>query len=409
MCKIMLLFLVVFCAICVLGLTLKFPRLAAVLWICALETSPDSWLQRLGGLAQQETIVGLMKAFGLLLVLVLGLRHGWRRDRYNPGFAFGFMFLTGLLHGLYPGLTLLSSLRSLLGSAGPLLFAFVHIPEHFRRAVMGAILWGPLLTVGFGAMLAVLGLDHMYVLEQGALRLGASGEPPFLAGFALIGIYAGLMEFLAAPRQSLAAAVGINLVIIVLTGARAPLLLAGLDILAVLVLRRQLLLLAAAGMLAAGTIMFAHALGFIRVIGLTNLGEASDLSNRDIVWPYFERAFLSSPWFGWGVGAGKYIIPAVSDIDSLLGTNAAHNEYLRIGAEGGVFGLSLLIILIGLWVRRHAAFLFPPRARLMQLIFIGFAIHSATDNTMIATTSSVFFLWVSCIFANAENAPKKTA
>jgi hypothetical protein len=62
-----------------------------------------------------------------------------------------------------------------------------------------------------------------------------------------------------------------------------------------------------------------------------------------------------------------------------------------------------------LWVRRGTADLPSAQAWIMRLIFIGFAVHSATDNTMIATTSSVFFLWVSCIFANAKNELKPAA
>ena len=93
----------------------------------------------------------------------------------------------------------------------------------------------------------------------------------------------------------------------------------------------------------------------------------------------------------------------------MLGTNAAHNEYLRLGAEGGAFGVALLIIFLLLWVRRHTAAMAPAQSAMVRLIFIGFSVHSATDNTMIATTSSVFFLWTSCIFANAANAAKPAA
>jgi O-antigen ligase len=125
--------------------------------------------------------------------------------------------------------------------------------------------------------------------------------------------------------------------------------------------------------------MFAPALSFLRPIQLAELGDATSLSNRNLVWPYFLSVAAASPVTGWGVGAGKIIIPVTSHLTALIGTNAAHDEYLRIGAEGGALGLALL----------------------MTLIFIAFAIHSATDNTLIATTSSVFFIWVSAVFASA--------
>jgi O-antigen ligase len=399
--------LVVFSAICVLGLTSQFPRIACVLWILALETSPDSWLDNLIG--EHETIIGVMKAFGLVLVVILALRNGLKADRYNPGFAFGAMFLIGLMHGLYPGLSLLSSIRSLIGSAGPFLFGFTRLPPAFIRAVQRATIWGPLFTVSFGGLLAITGLDHMYVVEQGALRLGASGEPPFLAGFALIGVYAGLMECLRTPSRAEALMVVVNFIIILLTGARTPLALALFVTFSVLVLQRRLLMLAAAGAVACLGLIFLNALSFLRVIDLAQLGEASNLSNRDLVWPYFQTAFKASPFFGWGVGAGKVIIPVTSHLTSLIGTNAAHDEFLRIGSEGGIFGLGLLIILIFLWVKRGSEKLPRGRRWLMRLIFLGFIFHSATDNTLIATTSSVFFIWVSCVFATAHEGSKATA
>ena len=399
--------LVAISALCFLGLTFCFPEATAIIWVLTLETSPDAWLaQQIGG---HETIIALVKASGIGLAAMLAIRHGLRWDRFNPAFTFAAMFLIGLMHGLYPGLTPLDSLRSLIGSAAPFLFSFVRLPRNIIRAVIRAAIWGPLCTVGFGALLALAGLGHMYMVEQGALRLGASGEPPFLAGFALIGIYAGLMEGLAAPGTANALMVAVNFGIILLTGARAPLFLGALNILAVLVMQRRLYLLALAGALGSAAILVAKGLTFIRVVGLTELGEAANLSNRDLVWPYFQKALLASPFFGWGVGAGKVIIPVTSILDALLGTNAAHNEYLRIGAEGGFLGLALLIGLMTLWVLRGSAALAPRQRWLMRLIFIGFSIHSTTDNTLIATTSSVFFLWVSSIFARAENGTTRAA
>jgi O-antigen ligase len=403
----MILALVVLAAICALGLTIAFPRAACILWILLLETSPDSWLYNLVG--AHEVIIGAMKAFGLVLLAIMAANFGLKRDRYNPSLAFVFMFIMGLMHGLYPGLTLLSSTRSLIGSVGPFLFSFVRMPAPFIQAVKRAAIWGPLFTIAFGAPLAATGLNHMYVVEQGALRLGGSGEPPLLAGFALIGIYAGLMEYLRQPNRTGVLLVLVNLIIILLTGARAPLALALLVCFSVLVIQRRLLLLAAAGAAMSLGVIFLNALTFLRVVDLTRLGEAADLSNRNLVWPYFQQAFLTSPFFGWGVGAGKIIIPVTSQLMALIGTNAAHDEYLRIGAEGGLLGLLLLVALLFLWVKRNSTPLPRDERWLMRLIFLSFAVQSATDNTLIATTSSVFFIWVRATFATAEEQIKPPA
>ncbi len=86
-----------------------FPAATAILWVVILETSPDAWLAQLTG--GHETIIALIKASGLGLAAILAIRQGVRWDRFNPAFAFAAMFLIGLVHGLYPGLTPLASLR----------------------------------------------------------------------------------------------------------------------------------------------------------------------------------------------------------------------------------------------------------------------------------------------------------
>jgi O-antigen ligase len=392
--------------VCLAGVATLAPAAATVVWVLVLETSPDDWMARFYD--GRETILGVEKAAGLALAMILALRGGVRTDRYNPGFAFMFMFGAGLVHGLFAGLSVLSSLRSLVGSAAPFAFGFARAPASWCRAVIGAVKLGPAFAVAFGFLLQALGLHSAYALEQGALRLGGPGEPPFLAGFALIGIYAGLLEILAAGGIKDFLLLVVNFSILLLTGARAPLALAVVVMIAALLLPgsrlpagRRLLVLAGAGAMASLSILFLGSLSFIRVIGLARLGEARDLSNRGLVWPIFERAIAASPWFGSGVGAGKVIVPVGSDLGALIGTNAAHNEFLRIAAEGGYVGLALLIILMAAWVARGSRALAPAPRFLMRLIMLAFAVHSATDNTLIATTSSVFFIWVSAIFATA--------
>jgi O-antigen ligase len=136
----------------------------------------------------------------------------------------------------------------------------------------------------------------------------------------------------------------------------------------------------------------------IRLLNVVS-SQAGSLSNRDVIWPYFEDAWNASPWFGWGVGAGKYVINPDSLVAKLLGTTAAHNEYLRNGVDGGYVGLGLLITFLTLWCLRWTWG--APRLEkvILRLVFICFALHSITDNTLIAATASVFFTWISAVFA----------
>ncbi|MDE1897295.1 MAG: O-antigen ligase family protein [Rhodospirillales bacterium] len=399
--------MVVIPALLLAGLAVCWPRAGLVLWVLALATGPDNWLNGVTG--DPETTAGLLKAYGLVVLAGVAIQGGLKSDRWNPAFAFLFMFCTGLIHGLHPGLSLQASMRSLLGSAAPFLFGFVRLPEKFRRAAIMALIWAPVFAVGVDAILALAGLDQFYVLEQGALRLGGNGQPPFLGGFALIGLYATVLELAENPRPAMAAMAGVNFIIILLTGARSPLAMAALLFLALLLMQKRLMALAAAGALASLALLGSGLLGFLRAVDLTQLGEATDLSHRTLVWPFFVQAMQQSPWLGWGVGAGKVIIPVTSQLSQLLGTNAAHDEYLRIGSEGGFLGLFLLILLLALWVAQGSRLLPRGQAWLMRLAFIAFAIQSITDNTLIASTGSAFFLWASVIFADAENRSKRAA
>jgi O-antigen ligase len=388
--------------ICAVGAAAWFPLLATALWIGAVECTPELWR---GG--THEAVIGAEKAAGILLVVLLGVRFGWRRDRYNPGFAFAAMFATGLAHGLYPGLTLLSSLRSLIGSAAPFAFSFTKTDANFRRLVTRMAVFGPLVNLAAGAVLSLLHVHAVYSMQGGAFRLAGSGLPAFLGGFALIAIYAGLADIIRREAETGEASLpaylllAVNVVILVLTGARAPLFLAGLLVFGTFLLRRQFMALAASGALAALAVLFAGQFGFIRAINLLQGGQADNLSNRNLIWPDFEAAIASSPWLGWGVGAGKQIVPTTSGIATLIGTNAAHNEYVRVGSEGGLIGVALLVLCMGLWAQRGSRHL--PRAErwFMRLVFVAFAVHSATDNTLIATTSSVLFIWASAVFSSA--------
>jgi O-antigen ligase len=384
---------------------------ATICWMLMVETSPDIWLAGLMG--GYETIIAAAKAGGIVLALALAVRNGPKSDRYNPAFAYIPMFITGLAHGLYPGLSVLSSLRSLAGSAAPFAFGFARLPAGWCRAVIRTAIAGPAFVVLFGFALQAAGIHPAYDIGTGALRLGGSGEPPFLAGFTLIGIYAGLLDFCAAAGRWNIVWLAVNFAILIATGARAPLALAALvsafaffSPKAVTDARARLMGLAAAGAAVSAAIIFAAQLSFLRVFQLAEAGQAGSLSNRDLVWPLFEAAFANSPFVGWGVGAGKFVLPNTDALSTAIGTNAAHNEYLRIGVEGGAPGLALLIALISLWAWRGSRNLPPPQRALMRVIFFAFAVHSATDNTLIATTSSIFFIWVSAVFATAAQTPK---
>jgi O-antigen ligase len=392
--------------LCVAVPVIRWPVLSSAAWLLVAGTSPEMWLGDLIG--QENTITAVVKVIGLALLAVCMLRYGARLDVVNPGIAYLAMFVVGLGHGLWPGLTLLDSVRSLIGAAAPFAFSFSRLSRRWCDAIINATIWVSPVIIGFGALLAIAHLRPLFADLGGVLRLQGSTHPAFLGGFAAAGVYAALIELYRDGRNRHLWALVFNYVILALSGARAPLACAlGVTAFAFFGLRaeafpaRRRLPLVLAGMLGL-PVLVASASGSsaIRLLNVLS-SDAKDLSGRDLIWPLFQQAWDASPLFGWGIGAGKTVVDPDSLLAHLLGTTAAHNEYLRMGVEGGYFGLGLLILMMGLWVVRWTRHVRQSDRYIMRAVFVAFAIHSFTDNTLIAATASVMFAWVSAVFARA--------
>ncbi|MCB8874140.1 hypothetical protein [Acidisoma silvae] len=204
-----------------LALTARFPAQATALWLGLLATCPEMWLGDI--IRQTSAIIDLDKAAGLLLLVFCLFRYGARWDGFNPCLAFPFMWVAGYVHGVWPGLIWSDSLRSLIGSMAPFAFSFVRLPPVWCRLVIRTTIASPIIILGFGGILASAGLRPLYGFETGALRLGASTLPAFLAGFTLISLYALLVEQVRRPRFGLLVLLAGDILILLATGARAPL------------------------------------------------------------------------------------------------------------------------------------------------------------------------------------------
>jgi O-antigen ligase len=395
-------------SIAVVGLVFQQLPLAGALWLLVTGCTLEMSLGDLISPTAYQPIIAAVKAAGMGLVLLGIARFGFRSDVFNPGLAFIAMFLGGWAHGLHPELTVMDSLRSLAGSVAPFAFSFSRLSQRWARAMIGMTAWTPPLSVAAGAVLSAAGIRPLFV-DSGGARLAALGHPAFLAGFALAAIYACLIELYRYGQTRHLILLGVNFAILVLTGARAPLLYGAgvvgltLGFVPSPALSRRCrfgLLLSAAACIPAAAAL-ADSMSSLRLFNVVT-HEAGDLSGRNELWPLFEHAAAESPWFGWGVGAGNAIIPRTSDIVRYMHTWAAHNEYLRIAVEGGQIGRALLILLFALWCFSHSRYL--PRADriIIRLVFVAFACHAFTDNVLISTSASVLFAFVSAVFARGR-------
>ena len=393
----------------VVFLAFRFTPAFTAAWLVFTAASLEMTAADLLGEPYFQLAIALVKGIGIGLALVTVFRYGPRLDLFNPAFAWLAMFAGGLVHGLLPGLTVAASLRSLVGSVAPFVFGFSRLSPGWARAVIRATAWAPLLVVTAGAICDAAGVRPLFV-NSGGWRLTGLGHPAFLAGVIEAAVYACLVELFRHGRRTDLVLLGTNLLLLLLTGARAPLTLVlavvGLSLLLVRAPAfpardRLLLILAAAAALPLAAIavfgLVPSDVSAVRAFEvLTNLGN---LSGRQLLWPHFEAVAAESPWLGWGVGAGNDVIPANGPVVRLLQTWAAHNEYLRIDVEGGQIGRALLVGLMILWVRGHTARLWPSDRAIMRLAFLAYAVHAFTDNVLISTPACVLFTFATAVFA----------
>ena len=387
-------------AVAALGLAFLVFRhapIACALWIivtgCTLELT---FYDLIGPDAFQGTIA-IVKGAGLAVAGICALRYGLRLDPFSPAFAFAAIFAIGLAHGLYPGLSAADSARSLAGSVAPFAFFWIRPSRDWAHAVIKAVQATPLVSVAGGVALTLAGARPLFV-DLGGERLAALGHPAFLAGVALAAVYASLIELYQEGRSRDLALLIANGLILVLTGARAPLLYGGAVVGLTLAFvpapalarrARYVMLLAAVAALP----LLAAAAGSLAGLRLFNAvtNYPDNLSGREELWPLFEQAASTSPWIGWGVGAGNAVVPRDGDVMRFMHTIAAHNEWLRIDLEGGAVGLTLLVVLFVLWTRSHTRSLARAERVIMRLAIVAFACHAYTDNVLISTPACVLF------------------
>ncbi len=378
-----------------------------MIWLIIAGTTLEMTLGDLISPDAYQTTIAVVKFAELLLALLCVVRYGASPDLFNPTLAFLAIFLMGLAHGLHPDLTATASLRSLLGSIAPFAFAFSRLSPGWGRAIVRTTTLIPLLSVVAGIVLDAAGLRPLFQ-ESGGERLAALGHPAFLAGICLAAIYACLIELYRDGRRRWMLLLAANFLILVLTGARAPLVYAmavtvltlGFVRSSVFAMPYRLLPVLLVACLVPLALVLAQDLPTLRLFNLLS-SEPTNLSGRDLLWPPFQEVVSRSPWFGWGVGAGNAIIGPDSRLALLMQTRAAHNEYLRISVEGGQIGCALLIVSFVLWVVWHTRGLRRTDKTILRLAFLAFAGHAYTDNVLIATTACVFFTFAIGVFANA--------
>ncbi len=261
-------------------------------------------------------------------------------------------------------LTPARTFASLLAMLPPLLAMFMvaRLDRAGRNWVIAAVAFTALLSLVLGALQLSAGMEDRW-------RPYGSGNRGFLNGFQanrnaqadvlLIGLTATAAVFQTwkdtAPGRAadllLAALAALFLIGCLLTGSRAGIALIPVALLALACIRfsrRISLRTALAGiaatlaLLAAGFLILRQAGPVRHVLDRFSLG-------RDFRWELWEdtRFAIAQYWpFGSGIGSFRPIFIAAERLEVVDQTNPvrAHNDYLELALEGGIFGLMLLIL-----------------------------------------------------------------
>jgi O-antigen ligase len=292
--------------------------------------------------------------------------------------------------------------RSFIGSTAPFVLAFALAPHRFWTALCRGVALVPLLSVLFGLVAEVVGFSP--ILDP-AGRLNGLHSAPFLAGFCVTAVFASTLEYLRNFRLRWLLLGGLNLAIMLGTQARAPFIATALFLLLVLVLsgERVFPLRRKVDLLMGGMVPALLLLGPALLYALQRFtGESENLSGRDIIWPYFIDAIEQRPLFGFGLGAGKLIVDPEDPTIKLLGSSAAHNEYLRLAVDAGIVGCAAIFLSIIIWIWNGTRRARPADQLVLRCGLIAALLHSGFDNTLIASTSVMQFSFFAAALARAR-------
>jgi O-antigen ligase len=382
-----------------------FPAMFLAVVILTIGLSPEYLLERGFGLDLNE----IRTLLRVMLLLAFGVNI-WRNGlvwRSNPPIAaLLLMFLvTVLAADFLPNLTWIQMAKSLVGLMLP--FMFLHC-VYRREAIdryldMVAII--PLICIAVGILAAVIGLRPLFKAEYtGAMRLQGMSIAAYLAFNAFAAFFICCYQILRAPRRRYYLIAGINLLIILMTGTRMPMLMAAIVGVAVMLFAPQQSLrwsvrikLAYAGaVLLAGALFVLWPSLEARLTGTSGGGT----SGRTFIWAYYMTEIEKSPWFGRGIGSGVVLLP--EDDYHVDYTNAAHNEYLRILMDSGIVGLAIFVVAMIWWVRMECRFMLKDERVLFIAFMVAYAIATFTDNTLSSPPTLVIYFTLALIIYRAR-------
>lgn len=293
-------------------------------------------------------------------------------------------------------------IRSFIGSTAPFVLGFCIAPKRIWTWIIRGATVVPLISAFASLFTHLAGL---YPAIDPLNRFQGMHSAPFLAGFCETAIFAATIEYMRGFRPIWLIMAGLNLAVMLGTQARMPLATVVLFLAIVFFmsnkhifpLRRKVDLVM--GGAVPGLLLLSPVIAFAMQ---RFISQGTDASGRDLMWPYFLDAIEARPLFGYGLGAGKLLVNPDDPLIKLLGTTAAHNEYLRLSVDGGIIGCAAIFLSIAAWMWWGSRKLASAERLVLRAALIGILLHSGFDNTLIATTSVMQFCVIAAILARGR-------
>jgi O-antigen ligase len=358
---------------------------------------------------QGTTMIALHKGAVIAMVGIIIVRRGFSGQFNGPALAFiaGFV-LTPLFGQLHPALTPAEMLRSLVGSIAPFAIIWARTERRWHEPTILVAAASPLISIVAGVALAAVG-HRLFGLDQNnVLRLQGAGIPAFLGYLGEIGTFAAFAEYARTGRARWLWLAASAYASIMASGTRVPMATALVFCLIVLGFARgpnfsaqprlRLWLLGSVAAVVIGAVVGPTLVA--RTFGTGPIRGGVNFSGRDVIWPLFIAAIERHPLFGQGIGTGRFLAP--EDEVKYLGSNAVHNEYLRLSADMGLVGVGLLILGHIAWLRRDWR-IFTQVERIVIVAFgVAFALHCISDNTLIAPQAVTLYAWLATFIERAR-------
>jgi O-antigen ligase len=363
-----------------------------------------AWLQAAFG------ALPLVSVLSALVLLVLGVRAAFtRRPKLLPLPTKSFSLLVLLVASAAA-----LSVTPTVSWAAPILFAayFLVVWALGRYIDRPARLWAIVANVFWGAVVSsvvgiAIAMAHLHVDTQilGLLiRLGTPDDrvasvfyhPNIFSGYLLLATGLGLMLLLQRrhlARAAVAAGLAVVLLAQLMTSCRSGwigTLVLGL-LIGVLLDRRAL-----AWMTLGGGIGVSACWSMVlpRLQTLLEPRFGSNLHRR-MVWESACQMIAARPWFGWGPGSWSVAYPRFENPEIVEVMPHAHNLYLMIGAE---YGLFVLVALVGTFVSLVVKAILETRhgrwsrhVTILGCTIVGYLVLGAFDFILTEGRNSILF------------------